>query len=92
MMTIHNTNNDDDGDSSHDLNGDNEDVTISADDCRASSCNMSVSMDWAGPSVLPQKRQQQLPKVNANVLSYARSVGGAPWLPSVCCGDSGRNR
>ena len=30
-------------------------------------------MDWAGPSVLPQKRQQQLPKENANVLSYA------PW-------------
>ena len=43
MMTIHNTNNDDDGDSSRDLNGDNEDVTISADDGRASSCNMSVS-------------------------------------------------
>ena len=30
-------------------------------------------MDWAGPSVLPQKRQQQLPKDSANVLSYA------PW-------------
>ena len=43
MMTIHSTNNDDDGNSSHDLNGDNEDVTISADDGRASSCNMSVS-------------------------------------------------
>ena len=43
MMTIHSTNNDDDGDSSRDLNGDNEDVTISADDGRASSCNMSVS-------------------------------------------------
>ena len=28
-------------------------------------------MDWAGPSVLPQKRQQQLPKDSANVLSYA---------------------
>ena len=43
MMTIHSTNNDDDGDSSHDLNGDNEDVTISADDGRASPCNVSVS-------------------------------------------------
>ena len=30
-------------------------------------------MDWAGPSVLQQKRQQQLPKDSANVLSYA------PW-------------
>ena len=29
-------------------------------------------MDWAGPSVLPQKRQQQLPKDSANVLSYAQ--------------------
>ena len=29
-------------------------------------------MDWAGPSVLPQKRQQQLPKDTANVLSYAQ--------------------
>ena len=42
MMTIHSTDNDDDGDSSRDLNGDNEDVTTSADDCRAS-CNMSVA-------------------------------------------------
>ena len=31
------------------------------------------SVDWAGPSALPQKRQQQLPKDSANVLSYA------PW-------------
>ena len=31
------------------------------------------SVDWARPSVLPQKRQQQLPKDSANVLSYA------PW-------------
>ena len=31
------------------------------------------SVDRAGPSVLPQKRQQQLPKDSANVLSYA------PW-------------
>ena len=72
MMTIHNTNNDDDGDSSHDLNGDNEDVTISADDCRASSCNMSVSMDWAGPSVLRGRPSGAAPAVHA-ALSRARS-------------------
>ena len=72
MMTIHNTNNDDDGDSSHDLNGDNEDVTISADDCRASSCNMSVSMDWAGPSVLRGRPSGAAPAVHA-ALSRAQS-------------------
>ena len=41
--------------------------------CLAPEAVQTIIVDWAGPSVLPQKRQQQLPKDSANVLSYA------PW-------------